>query len=327
MKAITITQYGGPEVLQLTDSPDLQASDGQLLIDVGASGINFADLMARAGTYPAAPKPPMTPGMEVAGTVAAVGAKVQGFAVGDRVMSMLAAGGGGYAAQAVTDAHMAVKLPDTLDFAPATALLVQGLTAYFLLKEAPLAPGESVLVNAAAGGVGSLAVQIAKLMGAGTVVGTASTADKRQMVESLGADAAVDYTQKGWSDEVLRATNGRKIDVFLDATGELDGEGSQTLGESGRWMIYGSQSGNVAPLSVERVMSMIGTCQTLRGYNLYSSAKDPARLGAALQELIGWATSGKLVIESGDRFPLAQAKEAHEAIAARKTTGKVVLEP
>jgi len=326
MKAIYVTQNGGPEVLQLAERPELQVGDGQLLIDVRASGINFADLMARAGTYPAAPKPPMTPGMEVAGTVAAVGANVQGFAVGDRVMSMLAAGGG-YAEQAVTDAHMAVKLPDDLDFAPATALLVQGLTAYFLLKEAPLAPGESVLVNAAAGGVGSLAVQIAKLMGAGTVVGTASTDEKRQMVQRLGADAAVNYTQKGWSDEVLRATNGRKIDVFLDATGELDGEGFQTLGEGGRWMIYGSQSGNVAPLAAERVLSMVGTCQVIRGYNLYSAMKDPAGLGAALQELIGWATSGKLVIESGDRFPLSQAKEAHEAIAARKTTGKVVLEP
>lgn len=327
MKAIYMTENGGPEVLKMAERPDLQAGDGQLLIDVRASGINFADLMARQGTYPAAPKPPMTPGLEVAGTVASLGANVQGFAVGDRVMSLLQTGGGGYAEQAVAEAQNAVKLPDGLDFAPATALLVQGLTAYFLLKEAPLAQGESVLVNAAAGGVGSLAVQIAKLMGAGTVIGTASTPEKRQMVEGLGADAAVDYTQSGWAEKVKAETNGRGVDVFLDATGELDGEGFETLAEGGRWMIYGAQSGNFGSLRGERAGLMLAKSLTLRGYTLYHTMTDAARIVAALQELIGWTTSGQLKIDSGHRFPLSQAAQAHEAIAARKTTGKVVLEP
>lgn len=327
MKAIYMTENGGSEVLKMAERPDLQAGDGQLLIDVRASGINFADLMARQGTYAPAPKPPMTPGLEVAGTVANVGASVQGFVVGDRVMSLLPTGGGGYAEQAVVEAQNAVKLPDELDFAPATALLVQGLTAYFLLKEAPLAQGESVLVNAAAGGVGSLAVQIAKLMGAGTVIGTASTPEKRQMVEGLGADVAVDYTQSGWAEKVKAATNGRGVDVFLDATGELDGEGFETLAEGARWMIYGAQSGSFGSLPGERTGVMLFKSLTLRGYILYHSAQDVARLQAALQELIGWTTSGQLKIDSGHRFPLSQAAQAHEAIAARKTTGKVVLEP
>jgi NADPH2:quinone reductase len=327
MKAIYMTENGGPEVLKMAERPDLQADDGQLLIDVRASGINFADLMARQGTYRLAPKPPMTPGLEVAGTVANVGANVEGFAVGDRVMSLLQTGGGGYAEQAVVEAQTAVKLPDELDFAPATALLVQGLTAYFLLKTAPLAKGESVLVNAAAGGVGSLAVQIAKLMGAGTVIGTASTPEKRQMVEDLGADVAVDYTQSGWAEKVKAETNGRGVDVFLDATGELDGEGFETLAEGARWMIYGAQSGNFGSLRGERAGLMLAKSLTLRGYTLYHTMTDAARIVAALQELIGWTTSGQLKIDSGHRFPLSQAAQAHEAIAARKTTGKVVLEP
>ena len=327
MKAIRMTEHGGPEVLRIAEQPDLQAGDGQLLIDVRASGINFADLMARQGIYAAAPKPPMTPGLEVAGTVANVGANVEGFAMGDRVMSLLQTGGGGYAEQAVVPAQTAVKLPDELDFAPATALLVQGLTAYFLLQDAPLGKGESVLVNAAAGGVGSLAVQIAKLMGAGTVIGTASTPEKRQMVEDLGADVAVDYTQSGWAEKVKAATNGRGVDVFLDATGELDGEGFETLAEGARWMIYGAQSGNFGSLRGERTGAMLARSLTLRGYILYRSAQDATLLQAALQQLMDWTTSGQLKIDSGHRFPLSQAAQAHEAIAARKTTGKVVLEP
>lgn len=267
----------------------------------------------------------MTPGLEVAGTVANMGANVQGFAVGDRVMSLLQTGG--YAEQAVVPAQTAVKLPDELDFAPATALLVQGLTAYFLLKEAPLAQGESVLINAAAGGVGSLAVQIAKLLGAGTVIGTASTAEKRQMVEGLGADVAVDYTQSGWAEKVKEATNEHGVDVFLDATGELDGEGFEALAEGARWMIYGAQSGNFGSLPGERAGTMLFQGLTLRGYNLRRTAQDATSLQAGLQELIGWTTSGQLKIDSGHRFPLAEAAQAHEAIAARKTTGKVVLEP
>lgn len=327
IKAIYITQNGGPEVLQIADRPDLEVGDGRLLIDVRASGVNFADLMARQGTYPAAPKPPMTPGLEVAGIVAGIGANATGFVVGDRVMSLLQTGSGGYAEQVVVPAQTAVKLPDDLDFAPATALLVQGLTAYFLLKTAPLSKGESVLVNAAAGGVGSLAVQIAKLMGAGTVIGTASTPQKRQTIEALGAGVATDYTQSGWAEKVKKATNGRGVDVFLDATGELDGEGFEALAEGGRWMIYGAQSGGFNPLPGERAGIMLFHSLTLRGYVLLRSMQDATSLQAALQELIGWTTGGQLKIESGHRFPLAEAARAHAAIESRKTTGKVVLEP
>ena len=207
MKAIEVAAFGGPEELKLVDKPRPEPGPGQVLIEVKAAGINFADLLAREGKYPPGPKPPFTPGMEAAGVVAALGEGVTAPAVGTRVMSFISAGG--YAEYALAEAAQAVPLPDALDFAPATALLVQGLTAYFLLKRAAeLKPGQSVLVNAAAGGVGSLAVQLAKLFGAGTVLGTASTPEKRELVKSLGADEAIDYTQPGWADAVKAATGG-----------------------------------------------------------------------------------------------------------------------
>ncbi|MBC8139879.1 MAG: zinc-binding dehydrogenase [Armatimonadetes bacterium] len=325
MKAIQVTQSGAPDVLQIIETPTPTPGAGEVLVKVAAAGINFADLMAREGKYPPAPKPPFVNGMEVAGVVESVGAGVESVKTGTRVFGMV--NFGGYAEYALLAANRSVPLPDGVDFATATALLVQGLTAYFLLEEARLAPGESVLVNAAAGGVGSLAVQIAKLKGAGVVVGTASTEDKRRMVTELGADAAVDYTQSGWSKSVLDATGGKGVDVFLDATGEVAGEGFDTLANGGRWMVYGAQSGNASDLTGERIFTMLFKSQSLTGYVLYRNTANPESVAKALTEMLGWVVSGKLKVETGSRFALADAAQAHIAIADRKTTGKVVLEP
>lgn len=326
MKAIEVGQFGGADVLKLVEKPRPEPGAGEILIKVGAAGINFADLMARQGVYPPGPKPPFVPGLEAAGTVEAVGAGVSGIAPGARVFGLVQAGG--YAEYALLSAAQAVPLPDGVDFATATALLVQGLTAYFLVEEAPVRPGESVLVNAAAGGVGSLAVQIAKLKGAGVVVGTASTDEKRRFVtESLGATVAVDYTKAGWAAEVRAATGGKGVDIFLDATGEVAGEGYEALGDGGRWLFYGAQSGNASSLSGERILNMLFKSQSLIGYVLYRSVADGDRIASALRELIGWVLSGQLKVTTDDRFPLADAAKAHEAISSRKTTGKVVLEP
>jgi NADPH2:quinone reductase len=327
MKAIQVAEFGGPDVLQVIEKPRPEPGAGEVLVRVKAAGINFADLMARTGVYPPGPKPPFVPGLEASGTVESVGGGVTGVEPGARVFGLT--NYGGYAEYALLPAAQAVPLPDGLEDAAATALLVQGLTAYFLLEEAPLRSGESVLVNAAAGGVGSLAVQIALLKGAGTVVGTASTGDKRRFVtEQLGATVAVDYTKPGWSAEVRAAAGGGKgVDVFLDATGEVAGEGYEALGDGGRWLFYGAQSGETSPLSGDRILQMLFKGQSLTGYSLYRSASDPARVAGALREMIGWVLSGKLKIIADDRFPLADAAKAHAAIAARKTTGKVVLEP
>ena len=296
-----------------------------MLIEVRAAGINFADLLAREGKYPSGPKPPFVPGMEAAGIVTSLGAGVTMPAVGTRVAAFVT---GGYAEYALADAAQAVPLPEGLDFAPATALLVQGLTAYFLLQRAAgLKPGQSVLVSAAAGGVGSLAVQIAKKLGAGTVIGTASTPKKRDWVKSLGADATIDYTHSGWAEAVKAASGGKGVDIFLDATGDTAGGGLKPLGPGGIWVIYGSQQGAHGGLSGPELAGILFNSQTIRGFTMYSVLHDGPAIADALRDMIGWAVSGELCIESGDRFPLAQAAHAHEAIIGRRTTGKVVLEP
>ncbi len=325
MKVIEVARYGGPEVLQIVEKPDLTPGPRQVLIEVKAAGINFADLMSRAGTYPPAPKPPFVPGFEAAGIVAAVGAEVTHIAPGARVMASMQIGG--YAEQVLADAAQAVPLPDDLDFAPATALLVQGLTAYFLLQRAAqMKPGQSVLVSAAAGGVGSLAVQMAKLLGAGTVIGLASTDAKRAWIKDLGADEAIDYTQENWPEAVKAATGGRGVNIFLDATGDI-ARGLHALAPEGTWVGYGSQQGQIGSLSGDALGGMLFAGQTLRGFSLYNVFPDAQAIQDAMRQQFAWVAEGKLRIEAGDRFPLAQAAEAHAAIEARRTTGKVVLEP
>ena len=323
MKTIQVTKHGGPEVLQAAEKPQPTPGPGQILIEVKASGINFADIMSRMGTYPPAPPPPFVPGFEAAGTVAAVGPDVTDWKPGDRVAAMVA---GGYAEYALADAQSAARVPDALGFPEATALLIQGLTAHGLLTAAvPEIKGKSVLISAAAGGVGSLAVQIAKLLGAGTVIGLASTEEKRAKVKALGADAAIDYTQEGWAERVREATDGKGVDIFLDASGDNAGGGLKPLDKGGHWVIYGAQSGSRTGLSNEDLLGMVFNAQAMRGWTLYETS--PAVIAETLKQLIAWTGSGQLQVIAEDKFPLADAADAHRAIETRKTTGKVVLEP
>ena len=324
MKTIEVTKSGGAEVLQVVEHPRPEPGPGQILIEVKAAGINFADIMARMGMYPAAPPPPFVLGMEAAGIVAAVGEGVTSFKSGDRAAAIIS--GGGYAEYALADAATAAPIPDVLGFPKATALLVQGLTAHGLLTLAvPEIKGKSVLISAAAGGVGSLAVQIAKLLGAGTVIGLASTEEKRAKVKELGADFAIDYTQDGWAEQVKAATDGKGVDIFLDASGDNKGGGVKPLAKGGHWVVYGAQSSSDTGLSGPDLLSMLFSAQTLRGWTLYEV---PAETTAeTLKQLIGWTLDGSLTIIAEDKFPLAEAAEAHRAIEARRTTGKVVLEP
>ena len=320
MNMIEVKQFGGPETLQLVEEPMPAPKDGQIVVEVKASGINFADIMAREGQYQGVPSAPFRPGFEVAGTVSQRGAGVQGHQLGERVMGMVP--GGGYAAHAVLGAANAYVLPDGLDFGPATALLIQGLTAYFLLENGNLSAGQTVLIPGAAGGVGSLAVQIAKLKGAGKVIGLASPS-KHDLVKSLGADAVFDYTQPGWSQSVIAEAGEAGVSVFLDSQGDLGSEAFDTLGQGAYWLVYGGQSGSGSPLGADRLWPMVFKNITLRGYNLYASAAEWSR---GMSELLGWVNDGKLKI-SMQSFPLADAAKAHEAISARQTTGKVVLVP
>jgi NADPH2:quinone reductase len=222
MKAIQMTEQGGPEVLRLADLPDPQPGPGQVLIRVSAAAVNFSDVMRRRGdVYPVPTPSPFVPGAEVAGTVEAVGDGVTGLPVGTRVFGTVGAdASGGYAELALAYAAAVIPIPAGLDPDAAAGIVVSGLAASLILADAAkIAEGETVFVPAAAGGVGSYAVQIARLLGASTVIAAASTDAKRQTALALGADHAVDYTAAGWVDEVLALTGGRGVDVALEMSG------------------------------------------------------------------------------------------------------------
>ncbi len=217
MKAIRINETGGPEVMHLEEIETPVPGEGEVLIKVAAVGVNYADLAQRQGAYLTRTRTPMTLGVEVAGTVAELGPGVRTPAEGSRVVAYV---NGGYAEYAVAQATTVIPIPPNLDFIQAAAFPVQGLTAYQLLREsAHIQPGESVLVHAAAGGVGTLAVQLAKLMGAGIVAGTASNSSKLDLIRKLGADAAINYTEENWVEQVKNATRGQGTDIILEMVG------------------------------------------------------------------------------------------------------------
>ncbi len=321
MKAIRIHETGGPEVMRLEEVETPTPGPGEVLIKVAAAGINYADLAQRRGAYLTRTRTPMTLGFEVAGTIAAPGPGVAGPAVGTRVVAFV---DGGCAEYAVASATNVVPIPESLDFAHAAAFPVQGLTAYLTLRESgQLHAGESVLVNAAAGGVGTLAVQLARLMGAGKVIGTASNEQKLDLVRSLGADAAINYTQDDWVEQVKQATGGRGADIVLEVVGGTIAQQSlQCLAPFGRLVVIGAASGERPEFSGVQLMYKN---QAVIGFWLTAWLSRPDRIAAAIIELMQYLASGSLQIIVGQTFPLAEAAEAHRTIAERKTMGKVVL--
>lgn len=321
MKAIRIHETGGPEVMHLEEIEVPTPSAGEVLIKVAAAGINYADLAQRQGAYLTPTRTPMTPGFEVAGTVEALGPGVTFPTPGTRVVAFA---NGGYAEYTTAGANMVIPIPDTLDFPHAAAFPVQGLTAYQLLHEsARLQPGESVLVHAAAGGVGTLAVQLARLMAAGKVIGTASSEAKLDLIRKLGADTAINYTQDDWIEQVKAATGGQGADIILEMVGgEIANQSLQCLAPFGRMVIYGAASGQVAQFTGVQLMYKN---QAIIGYWLTAWMSRPDRIAAAAMELMQFLASGKLQIVVGSTYPLAEAVQAHQAIANRQTMGKVVL--
>jgi NADPH:quinone reductase len=315
MRAIQITEFGGPEVLRYAEIVDPQPRDGQVLIEVSRAGVNFSDTHHAEDTYLLPTTLPYVPGGEVAGTVPD----------GTRVVALLA--NGGYAQRAVADQARVFRIPEGVDAGQALALVLQGVTAWHLLRtSARLLEGESVVVHAAAGGVGSLAVQLAKQFGAGRVIATASTDDKRALALSLGADAAVDDSPLRLRDRLIEANDGDRVDVVLEMVG--DGVFTQSLdalAPFGRLVAYGTASRIPAPTVAPP--ALMRHSRTVAGFWLGHCYERPSRLTVALEDLFARTQRGALRPVVGATYPLSEARRAHEDLRARRTTGKILLDP
>ena len=313
MKAVQFTQHGEADVLQLVEFPKPLPQAGEVLIKVAAAGVNYADVLQRKGTYPYPVTLPFVTGYEVVGVVDAVGEGVTQLQPGQRVMAMIP--NGGYAEYALAQAAQTIPLPDGLGDAEATALLVQGMTAVGLLRTGSY---ESVLVLAAAGGVGSVLVQLAKNQGKRVIAAVGSDAKKEQVLD-LGADAAVSYADADWVQQVRDATNGEGVSASFDAIGGAVGAGAvQTLGAGGTAVVYGSASGEPTMIAGQQ---LIGQKQTVRGYTLFA---DVAQFGDYAAELFGTLQAGKLRLPV-QTYPFVEVQTAHRDMESRRTQGKVVL--
>ena len=322
MKAIRVHETGGPEVLRYEDVADPTPGAGELLIDVEAVGLNFIEIYQRLGQYPMSR--PFTPGSEAAGTVRAVGSNAGDFKVGNRVVSQSVKGA--YAERAIVPAEKAVRIPDGVETKVAAAAWLQGLTARYLSHSTyPLAKGDACLVHAAAGGVGLLLCQMAKRRGA-FVIGTASTPDKRALAHKAGADEMIDYTSQDFAADARRLTGGAGVSVVYDSVGKTTFDKSlDSLKRRGMLVLFGQSSGPVPafdPQILNRKGSLYLTRPTL---NDYVATRD--ELLSRAKDLLGGIQRGELSVRIGAEYPLAKVADAHGALTARKTTGKVLLIP
>jgi NADPH2:quinone reductase len=322
MKAIRVHEKGGPDVLRVEDVPDPTPAPGEIVIDVEAIGVNFIEIYQREGLYSMAM--PYTPGSEAAGIVKHLGAGVSGLDVGDRVVSQSVKGA--YAQRAVVPADKAVRVSDGVTGRLAAAAFLQGLTAHYLaVSTFPLAKGHRALVHAAAGGVGLLLCQIATRRGA-FVIGTASTPEKRRLAHDAGANEVIDYTTQDFAAETKRITGGAGVHVVYDSVGKTTFDKSlDCLSPRGLMALFGQSSGPVPPFDpqiLNRKGSLFLTRPTL---NSYVATREELLWRAG--EVLGWVARGDLSVRIGAEYSLERAADAHRALAARETTGKVLLLP
>jgi NADPH2:quinone reductase len=315
MRAIQITEFGGPEVLKLVELPIPEPREDEVLIRVARAGLNFADTHTRTNSYLAPAQLPLIPGAEVAGVREDTG---------ERVVAL--SGNGGYAEYATAPAALTFPIPDGLDHGVALALLLQGLTAWHLFRTAAqLRPGESVVIHAAAGGVGSLAVQLAHPLGAGRVIATASSEDKRALALELGADAALDAAPEGLRDRLLEANGDRPVDVVLEMAGaRVFEESLQALAPFGRLVTYGIASEEPNEVSSGALMRR---SRGVIGFWLMHCLGRPEMVNDALADLFQRAVRGELRVVAGGTYPLEEAAQAHIDLQERRTTGKLLLDP
>lgn len=315
MRAIRITEYGGPEVLRLVDVANPEPADGFDLVRVTAAGVNYADTHQTENTYLSATRLPLIPGSEV------VGRRADGV----RIAALV--GSGGYAEQALAPRATSFELPDEVADGEALALLVQGLTAWHLLRTSTrLAPGESVVVHAAAGGVGTLALQLARLWKAGRIIGVASSPEKRSLAERLGADVTVDAADPDLTAALIAANNGVPVDVVLEMVGGPTFDASlDALAPFGRLATYGMAS-RTPGTAVEPGL-LLQRSRAVIGFWLAHCLQRPRMLHEPMAELLELVATEQLRPLVGPAYPLAQAQAAHEALRSRRSTGKLVLDP
>jgi NADPH2:quinone reductase len=315
MRAIQITEFGGPEVLMPREVDDPQPAEGTVVLDVRAAGVNYADTHQVEDSYLAKSTLPLVPGGEVVGTTPD----------GRRVVALL--GGGGYAERALASPLAMWDVPDGISDAQALALVLQGTTAWHLLRtSAQLRAGETVVVHAAGGGVGTLAVQLAKRFGAGRVIGVASSEDKRELARRLGADATVDSAQEDLKGALREANEGRGVDVVLEMVGGRIFEQSvAALAPFGRLVHFG-QAGREAAPPLDPGRLMHGSRGVL-GFWLVHVMQRPELMTEAIEDLFGAVLAGELEPIVGGTYPLEEARRAHEDLRGRGTTGKLVLVP
>lgn len=324
MKAIQFEEYGGPEVLQYIDVERPDIGDREVLVSVKAIGVNYADIARREGKYVVPTELPFIPGAEIAGEIVAVGEKVTQFKPGMRVVSLIESGA--YAEFAKVHETGLAPIPKGVDFTDAVALPLQGQTAYHILKTmGRLEKGETVLVHAAAGGVGTIAVQLAKIFGAGKVIATASSDEKLAHAKKMGADHLVNYTEEGWELKIRDLTGGKGVDVALEMVGgDIFNKTLKCLAPFGRLVIFGAASGEQAQLYAGQLMRRN---QSVIGFFLPQIMQVPKLYQNSFEELLGFIDSGELKLTIGGTFKLEEAAEAHRLLQGRKTMGKLVLIP
>lgn len=316
MRAIQISSFGGPEVLTLVDLPAPVPGPGEELIAVSRAGVNYADTHNVDNSYLAPASLPLIPGGEVVGVTAD----------GRRVVALLG-GGGGYAEQAVAASGLMFEVPESVDDLSALGLIVQGATAWMLLRQSThLVPGESVVVHAAAGGVGTLAVQLARSMGAGRIIATASTPEKRELAMSLGADVAIDPAVPDLTLALREANGGAPVDIVLEMVGGIVTDQSiAALAPLGRLAFFG-MAGRVEPKRVDP-RNLMSHSSTIAGFWLAHAFTKPGLMQRCLTELFTAVTAGDLRVIPGGDYPLAEARRAHEDLLARRTIGKLTIDP
>jgi NADPH:quinone reductase len=315
MRAIQMTEFGGPEVLELSELPIPEPGPEEALIRVTRAGLNFGDTHLRTNSYVRKATLPLVPGGEVAGIREDTG---------ERVVALV--GDGGYAEYAVAPKQLIFPIPEALDEGAALALIVQGLTAWHLYRTAgKVAEGESVVVHAAAGGVGSLAVQLGHRLGAGRVIATASSAEKRGLALDLGADVAIDPAPEGLSERLIEANGGQPVDVVFEmAGGEVFDASYRALAPFGRIVAYGIASQQPNQVSTG---SLLRHSRAVVGFYLFDCLGRPGMFADALSELFARAGRGELKAVVGHTYPLAHAGRAHIDLRERRTSGKLLLDP